>query len=298
MPHLPSQIRCREIQFHDIDGIASLLHTGFPERNRDHWVSTLDRLAAHSTPRGYPRFGYMLEADGNPVGVLLLIFSSTPVNGETRIRGNVASWYVDPAFRSHAAMLTSRALSRKNVTFLNVSPARHTWPILEAQGFAPLGTGYFKAFPTFRAGPPGARVTAVSRDISPGDDLSSADIALLLDHASYGCISVVCTAANRRYPFVFLRRSHEWKSARVPFGISLPHALLVYCRGVENFVRFAGPLSRFLAWRGMPMVFIESNGPIRGLIGKFSRTGPKFFRGPHPPHLGDVAYTERVMFGL
>jgi hypothetical protein len=84
----------------------------------------------------------------------------------------------------------------------------------------------------------------------------------------------------------------------VPLSFALPHALLVYCRGPEEFVRFAGPLSRFLAWRGMPMVFIESNGPIRGLLGKFSATGPKFFRGPHPPHIGDIAYTERVMFGL
>jgi len=73
---------------------------------------------------------------------------------------------------------------------------------------------------------------------------------------------------------------------------------LVYCRGLDEFVRFAGPLSRFLGWHGMPLIFIESNGPIRGLIGKFSATGPKFFRGPHPPHIGDIAYTERVMFGL
>jgi len=298
MPSQPSQIRCREIQLHDIDGIASLLHTGFPERNRDHWVRTLDRLAAHATPPGYPKFGYMLECDGKPVGVLLLIYSLTPVDGDTQIRANVASWYVDPAFRGYAALLTSRALARKNVTFFNITAARHTWPILEAQGFTAVGAGQFKAIPLFRAAPSGTRVTAVAADTSPGDDLSAADIALLRNHAAYGCISVICTAAQRRYPFVFARRSHESKSARVPFSISLPHALLIYCRELEEFVRFAGPLSRFLAWRGMPMVFIESNGPIRGLIGRFSAMSPKFYRGPHPPHIGDIAYTERVMFGI
>jgi hypothetical protein len=294
----PRPIQCREIRSADIDRIASLLHSGFPECSRDHWALTLNRLATHSTPPGYPKFGYLLESDGIPVGVLLLIFSSMAVDGETRIRGNVASWYVEPPFRSHATMLTSRALAHKNVTFLNITPARHTWPILEAQGFTAFGTGQFKAILVFCLGPPGARVTAVAADTAPGDDLSSADITLLLHHASYGCISVICTAAKRRYPFVFSRRLHEWKSARVPFSMSLPHALLVYCRGLDEFVRFAGPLSRFLAWRGMPMVFIESNGPIRGLVGKFSATGPKFFRGPHPPHIGDIAYTERVMFGL
>jgi hypothetical protein len=259
---------------------------------------TLNRLAAHATPEGYPKFGYLLAIDGTPVGVLLIIFSSMLVGGEMRIRGNVASWYVEPQFRSHATMLTSRALAHKNVTFLNITPARHTWPILEAQGFTAFGTGQFKAMSIFCAGPRGARVSAVSAETAPGDDLSAADITLLLHHASYGCISLICTAAKRRYPFVFLRRSHEWKSTRVPVSFALPHALLVYCRGLEEFVRFAGPLSRFLAWRGMPMVFIESNGPVRGLIGKFSATGPKFFRGPHPPHIGDIAYTERVMFGL
>jgi hypothetical protein len=292
------RIQCREICPADIEQIASLLHAGFPERSRDHWMLTLNRLAAHATPEGYPKFGYLLAIDGIPVGVLLIIFSSMLVGGEMRIRGNVASWYVEPQFRSHATMLTSRALAHKNVTFLNITPARHTWPILEAQGFAAFGTGQFKAMSVFCAGPRGARVSAVSAETAPGDDLSAADIALLLHHASYGCISLICTAAKRRYPFVFLRRSHEWKSTRVPVSFALPHALLVYCRGLEEFVRFAGPLSRFLAWRGMPMVFIESNGPVRGLIGKFSATGPKFFRGPHPPHIGDIAYTERVMFGL
>jgi len=289
------RIQCREICSTDIEQIASLLHSGFPERSRDHWMLTLNRLATHSTPAGYPKFGYLLAIDGIPVGVLLIIFSSLGAVGEARIRGNVASWYVQPAFRSHATMLTSRALAHKNVTFLNVTPARHTWPILEAQGFTAFGTGQFKAMSIFCAGPLGARVSAVSAETAPGDDLSAAEIALLLHHASYGCISVICTAAKRRYPFVFLRRSHEWRSTRVPLSFELPHALLVYCRGLEEF---AGPLSRFLAWRGMPMVFIESNGPIRGLLGKFSATGPKFFRGPHPPHIGDIAYTERVMFGL
>lgn len=298
MPLPQRRIRSREIRPDDIDRIANLLHTGFPERSRDHWLLTLNRLATHATPAGYPKFGYMLETDGTPVGVLLLIFSSMMVAGETRIRGNVASWYVEPSFRSHATMLTSRALAQKNVTFLNITPARHTWPILEAQGFTAFGTGQFKAMSVFCAGPSGTRVTAVSVDTSPGDDLSPADITLLLQHASYGCISVICSAANRRYPFVFSRRSHEWKSARVPFSLALPHALLIYCRGLDEFVRFAGPLSRYLVWRGMPMVFIESNGPIRGLTGRFSVTGPKFFRGPHPPHIGDIAYTERVMFGL
>ena len=298
MVDAPSQISCREIQHRDIDAIAELLHRGFPEHPREYWLGTMRRLADHSTPAGYPRFGYMLECGGRPVGVLLLIFSSTPVNGEPRIRANVASWYVDPAFRTHATILTSRALSHKNVTFLNLTAARHTWPILEAQGFTACVVGQFKAVPLFSSGPRGTRVVEVAPDTAPGDDLGSADLTLLQEHASYGCISLLCSAAGRRYPFVFARRMHEWKSTRLPLSFSLPHALLIYCRDLAEFVRFAGPLSRYLARRGVPMVFVESNGPIPGLFGRFSEMSPRFYRGPYPPRSGDIAYTERVMFGI
>jgi hypothetical protein len=294
----PSQIACREIQPRDIDAIADLLQTGFPERGRQHWLQTLTRLADHITPLGYPKFGYMLESQGRPVGVLLLIFSSTPVEGGLQIRANVASWYVDPAFRTHAIILTARALSHKNATFLNLTAARHTWPILEAQGFTAWGAGQFKAVPLLSRGPRGARVAQISAGISPGEDLAAADITLLQEHARYGCISLICSAAGRRYPFVFARRMHQWKSTHVPLSISLPHALLIYCRELGEFVRFAGPISRFLARRGMLMIFIESNGPIPGLLGRFSSMGPRFYRGPVPPRIGDIAYTERVMFGI
>lgn len=298
MSDAPSQIVCREIQHRDIEAIASLLATGFPERSRDHWLRTLNRLAEHSAPAGYPKFGYMLDCEGHPVGVLLLIFSATPGNGTLQIRANVASWYVEPAFRTHATILTSRALSHKNVTFLNLTAAPHTWPILEALGFKACGAGQFKSIPLWAAGPRGTRVAAITSDTTPGDDLATVDITLLQEHARYGCVSLICSASGQRYPFVFARRIHEWKSVRVPISISLPHALLTYCRDLQEFVRFAGPLSRYLAWRGMPMVFVESNGPIPGLLGRFSPMGPRFYRGPCPPRSGDIAYTERVMFGI
>jgi hypothetical protein len=289
---MPPEIHCREIRASDIVDIVTLLEKGFPGRGRDHWTRGLQRMADHSTPGGFPKYGYLLESGGTPVGVLLVIFSAIEVGGEEKIRGNVASWYVEPAFRSYATMLTSHALAHKNVTFLNISPGARTVPILAAQGYAQFSSGQFCAFPALDFGLLSARVRTVSSDIRPGDDLSLSETRLLLAHASYGCISLTCTSQNRRHPFVFMRCWHKWKIG------SLPYALLIYCRAFEDFIRFAGPLGRFLAWRGMPMVFINSNGSIPGLIGKTVDAGPKFYRGPNPPHFGDVAYTERVVFGL
>jgi hypothetical protein len=285
------EINCREIRPADITTIVTLLQKGFPERDHAHWMRGLQRMAAHATPPGFPKYGYLLESDASPIGVILIIFSSMTVGGERQIRGNVASWYVEPAFRGYATMLTSHALARKGITYLNISPAPWTWEILKAQGYARYCSGQFLALAALGGGFWSATVQAVSSSIQPGEDLSSSEAELLAAHAGYGCFSLTCTAANLRHPFVFMRCWRRWKFGR------LPYALLVYCRTLEDFIRFSGPLGRFLAWRGMPMIFIDSNGPISGLIGKPIDMGPKFFRGPHPPHLGDVAYTEQVFFG-
>ena len=128
MSSLPPRINCREIGTADIDGIVNLLMSGFRDhhRTRDFWVRAFKRLSEHPTPPGFPKYGYLLDCKGTPVGVILLIFSSILVNGETRIRCNVSSWYVEPAFRGYAAMLVSRALKYKHVTYFNITPAPHT----------------------------------------------------------------------------------------------------------------------------------------------------------------------------
>jgi hypothetical protein len=110
-----------------------------------------------------------------------------------------------------------------------------------------------------------------------------------LDHRNYGCISVICRTGDGRYPFVFQPRR---KAGLVPF------AVLAYCRRLEDFVRFAGPLGRFLAWRGIFLVITDADGPIAGLVGSYRDGFPKYFRGPDPPRLGDWAYSERLLFGF
>ena len=79
----------------------------------------------------------------------------------------------------------------------------------------------------------------------------------------------------------------------------MPCAQLIYCRDIADFVRFAGPLGRFLALRGRPFVIVDSNGPIPGLVGIYRRGSmPKYFKGPRRPRLGDLAYTEYALLGV
>src|SRR5215467_6667783 len=109
-------------------------------------------------------------------------------------------------------------------------------------------------------------------------------------HAGFGCLSVISHVAKRWSPFVFI--SH----GRVVKG-TMRLALLIYCRSIDEFVANAGPLGRYLLRCGFPAVALDAMGPLPGLPGYFNR-GPRLYRGPHPPHLGDLAYTELVIFGL
>src|SRR4029077_1021373 len=79
----------------------------------------------------------------------------------------------------------------------------------------------------------------------------------------------------------------------------VPAAQLVYCREVEDCVRFIGPLARYLTLRGRPLLVIDANGPVPGLAGKyFDQIMPRYFRGPQRPRLGDLAYSEIAIFGV
>jgi hypothetical protein len=186
-------------------------------------------------------------------------------------------------------MLVSRALRHKHVTYFNITPAPHTLPMLEVQGYVRYCAGRFVSVPALCSWSYGSRVKAVTPEISPDEDLPSYEIELLLAHANYGGLSLICSSANRRHPFVFMPRRK--------FGL-VPYAYLAYCRDLDDFVRFAGPLGRFLAWRGFPLIGFDSNGPVRGLIGRYSGAYPKYFKGPDQPRLGDLAYSELVMFGV
>ncbi|MFI5231159.1 MAG: acyl-CoA acyltransferase [Gemmatimonadales bacterium] len=285
-------VLCREIEPADFDALLLLLLKGFPERTRAHYERVLERLAAHATPAGYPKYGYLLAVDGAIVGVVLTIFSSMTVNDESRLRINVSSWYVDPEFRLYAAIMTSRVRSYKQATHLNVTPSPHTWPMLEALGYRRICNGGFFALAALSGRSATARVRRVSTTVEPGGGLTPAEAELLRAHASFGCISVVCEWENRRYPFVFAPSWIRWK------GIRLPHAMLGYCRDFESYVQLAGPLGRYLLLRGMPLVLSDANEPVPGLKGRYVDWGVKFARGPNIPHLGDLSYTERVMFEL
>ena len=281
-------VRCREIADDDLPGIATLLSEGFDRHGVRFWQEGLERLRRHGGVSGYPRFGYLLESEGRPVGVLLLIFSPLGGPGEPPVRCNVSSWYVRPDARGFAPLLVSRALRFKDVQYVNITPAPNTVPIIEAQGYQRYADGLFCGVGLWSAAVPGCEVRLVDETLRPGADLSAGEVRLLLDHKEFGCLSVVAMDEGRRVPFVF--------GARRLRGI-LPYGCLYWCREMADFHAYARPLSRFLLKKGLPVVRVDANGPVPSLKGIYVKLKPKYYKGAWRPRLGDVAYTELAVIG-
>jgi hypothetical protein len=282
-------LRCRQIEERDIEAVASLLANGFRTHDRQFWLQAFVQLRRHATPAGLPKYGYLLESDGRVVGAVLLICSLVRAGEADMPRCNLSSWYVDPEFRAYAPMLVARALRHKDVTYVNVSPAPHTRPIIEAHGFSRYCDGIFVAMPALsRCG--GEKVKLYDGTRTPKVSFDPHDRDVLLQHAALGCVSLWCATPERAYPFVFRRRFVRK---------IVPCAQLIYCSDVADFVRFSGAIGRRLALRGLPFVIIDANAPIEGLVGWYSDGNmPKYFKGPQRPRLGDLAYSEHAVMGV
>jgi hypothetical protein len=287
------KLRCREISETDIDAVADLLTRGFVGRSREYWVRGLRRQAAREIPTGYPRFGYMLDCDGLPVGVLLLLYMSRADGAAMAIYCNLSSWYVEPAFRNYAPLLTKIAQKNKEVTYINISPARWTWPIIETQGFTPYCSGLFFSMPALSRLGPGITVETVAPDARTIEGLSANEVELLARHARYGCLGLICrTATGDALPFILL-------PVRIRRGWIAPPAMkLIYCRDIADYVQCAGAIGRLLIRYGKIAVVLDSNGAVPGLIGLYAEArGRKYFKGPHRPRLANLTDTELVLYG-
>jgi hypothetical protein len=283
-------VRCREVSAADEDAVISLLVRMFQRHDREFWIRGLRRIKAYGVVPGYPQYGYLLERSGSVVGVLLLIFRSMIVDDEIQVSCNVSSWCVEPDARSYAPMLVSKAFKHKDVTFLNVSPSRHTLPILAAQGYRRYASGLFVSFPELVEPFAGGRIVRAGAEARCNPDITAEEVKILQSHEAMGCVAVLCHIDGRWVPFVFLKRH---------FKRVIPYAHLVYCRSVKDFVRAAGLIGRFLLLHhGLSFTIICSNGPISGLPGRYFERRPKYFKGLHEPRLGDLAYTELVLLGL
>jgi hypothetical protein len=277
------RVRCRQIAPEELELVARLLEGGFSDRQPRYWQGALVTLSKHNHPKLFPKFGYVLENNGDLVGVLLTIFTEMPGGS---LRCNLSSWYVDPRFRPFGSFLSSSPLKYQAV-YLNTSPAPETVAIIEAQGFRQLTSGVFLG-----VGVPGGapRSEVYTFPDCPLNHVPAAERQILTDHSSYGCLCLWCEDDEDHCPFVF-RRRHI-------FARKVPCAHLIYCRDLKDLSRHSRAVSRFMLQQGMLFLTMNCNGPVRGFAGRFFRDFRPTYCHGDGFRLGDIAYSEFAMFGM
>lgn len=253
------------------------------------WKTALRRLGNREVPSGYPKYGLMLTADDLPVGLLLVILTQVVVDGESRIRCNLSSWYVDAEYRAYGPMLVLRAMKDKNVTYFNVTPSPATWPILQVQGFRPICAGRLLCVPLLSRGARRCKVDPLGSHLKSTDGLSQFEVHLVRDHEAWGCLSFVCRLDGCAHPFVFSAPQHVGY---------IKYVYLIYSRSLEEFIWFARPLGVALARHGVFLAALGADGPLAGLVGTFRPDKPQYSKGPHALTQGDLAYSERAILGF
>jgi hypothetical protein len=283
-------VRCRLIAETDVDAVIDCLRRGFPYRLRAYWARAMARMAERPALEGFPKYGYLLEDAGGVVGVILLIYSRHDDAAGSGVRCNLSSWCVDKKYRGYAVVLHATAVKREDVTYVNVSPAPHTRRAVEAVRFKRFCDGQIVFAPILSPARRNIRVVSFAAEAPESALLSPSEREILAEHAHLGCRSLVCVEGGVAYPFVFQRRA--------AFHRLVPCQQLIYCRSMDELVQCAGSIGRYLLLRAWPIFLADANGPVNGLVGKyFAEYGPKYFKGPAPPRLGDLSYTELVILG-
>jgi hypothetical protein len=283
-------LKSRPIREEDRDQVVDCLFRGFPRRGRAYWALALGRMALRPAVEDCPKYGYALEVSGKVVGVLLQLYSRYRVGDVETIRCNLSSWCVDPAYRSYSMRMVAAALKRRDITYTTISPAVRTWGAVKAMGFHRFCNGQVVFAPAFSPAQPDSAVLDYAEGLPEAALLSDEERGLLDAHARLGCRSLICVKDGRASPFVFVGR-------RMLKGLA-PCRQLVYCRSIDDLVHWAGSLGRHFLHEGAVLCVVDSNGPIVGLAGHyFPDCGPKYFKGPFPPALGDLSFTEFAVFG-
>ena len=111
---------------------------------------------------------------------------------------------------------------------------------------------------------------------------------MLRDHRKLGLISLVVEKDGILSPFVFKPRILD----RPP----VPVMDVMFTRAPDDFRRCAPALARHFLRRGSLGFLID--GDMEGLLSHYVEgKEPRYFKGPCRPVLGDLAYTEKVIFG-
>ena len=261
-----AHVNIREIGAKDLDAIHELLCEGFPRRTPEYWRSAIQCLSERALVPECHRYGYLLEADRQPQGVLLVLNAIV----DSSIRSNLSSWYVRQPFRFLATRMVQVATRPNGGVYLDLSPAAKVLPIVKALGFKPYSDGTLFFTPRLLlSSAPGARVTDWCKE-------GNCDGFYLEDRL--GRIKV-------------LYRIKTLKKA-------IPAARFVY-GDPKRLSAAGGAVARALLKKGIPVAMADAPVgfvPPRGIIHMPQRE-IRYSKHGIPPKVGDLRESEIALFG-
>lgn len=261
-----NRVNLREITFGDLHAVLELLCEGFPRRTTDYWQKALDRLTDRPVVAGFPRYGYLLEADGQPQGVLLLLTAVI----DSAIRSNLSSWYVRQPYRGLATQLVQLATRTRGATYLDLTPAPKVLPIVKALGFKPYSNGTLLFTPRLLlAGSPGARIVGACEE-------DGCDGFILEDEQGQMRALYRIKTLKRMIP-----------AARFVFG------------DPRRLCAAGGTIARLLLKRGIPLAMVDAPlglQPPPGII-LMPQREVRYSKHGEPPAVGDLRESEIALFG-
>jgi hypothetical protein len=273
----------REITLADLPAVAAILHEGFPRRPLTYWQAAIANLQPRPEVAGFPRFGFVIEADNAIQGVILLLTADLG-NGP---RSNLSSWYVRPAYRKFATFLFQRTLKMKGGIFLNLSPSDSALPIATTFGFKPYTAGVIRL--DARAALQRSTGQVKPIHVSKLASLPSSLKGIAESHLGYGCAGLELQDVTGRGIALYRITVRKGLVPCAQFVFGDPSRLMA----------LAGPLMRTLLRLRIPTALIDSDGTESPIVGQFIKgRSIRFLRGSPAPATGDLLETELAIFGL
>ncbi|KZX22310.1 hypothetical protein [Rathayibacter tanaceti] len=132
-------------------------------------------------------YGYVLEAEGEVVGFIGMLFTRREIAGAMRKFCELHSWYVKDEFRSESLMLLLPALSIKGMTLLNYTPSPEVYEISRKFGFAELEQEVLRILPVPTPGALRADLRVETDEAAIGSALTGSQLRIFEDHRGLDC---------------------------------------------------------------------------------------------------------------
>jgi hypothetical protein len=262
----------------------AVLTRGFPEKSESFWAEGLKKILSSPSRRDAEPVGFLMNIDGEDVGIVLTIPSERPGPGGTRNVFNLAAWYVDEPHRWLAPRMLQKVVAQDAV-FTDLTPSLAAQQINPRLGFDILNEG-FQVFPllwTALRARQQARVISVDEAKLPNEARATID-----QHARLRCVVAVLQDGADHHPLIFSRMTRR----------KLPGARVILTDSKKLIVDHLAVISRFLLRNGMLFLVMDANRADAAAGGSIARwSAPTYVKGAADRNRIDHTYSELIFFG-